>query len=765
MKNKCTRFITILVITCFLSSNALAGMQGDLRLERQQETQCLAPALISSILSRDRENINALLENVDRAGSMSGKPEWANTGKEASLIKKKWVARYMGPWLAQIFMDRTISAGEISKTREDFRLAFRKAVTSVNRDRASPVSPKTVNELLDLSDRIFDELASNGANPDLKAQLARVEIWGSESAEHLTLAPEGNGDMVTEDDSLPFSEVELEAIYKVLGEFENHLAEYGFPENHPKTGKSMRPDYIRYDDQKKPVYKIILRAYGMDGWNYEFENTRQTEYPPLQGKNGRSQPTRSEIIEFINARFQAMGCNDFWVGLNRNTIITIVKKGAEKTRGIRKLLESGPLVYFGDEMSKGNDREVAEMAVTGPALLAVALDKKKKIETKDDPFPAGSAYVGSLTDGLKKTLKRFIEIMKERDTPARPGAEAVGDAFVRAVRETLDRELLAEKGLLEGVEEKLESFRKAAIASGAPLNLAFDSDGTLTAGRGAPIDAEMAGLLAEVMSLTSGKLAVITGKLKDDLKECYIPDDLCLAAHESSRLSAEKSDAVNEKYLGTSEETIIAGVSSAFMKALPSMRETASTVYFPQRMELSEAERSYLEELKKVSNARFVPYSEENMEKIAVDGDVSVIVFSSALSALEDRKSRQDAFAESFLENAKILPVDDTGIDKYENVLLKNGLEILAIGVILANTTEEQIKKKDVQAEHLLEALRSITQKADLELQELANLVGSAEEEDKGRVWFLLNRLLISVPMERIQIQSLNAVRAIYWSA
>ncbi len=504
------------------------------------------------VLYRKEGEINKLFDAVSRAHEMGKKPEWEKVGKEASRIKKNWVACYMGPWLAEIYADRVVSEDEALHAREDFRLNFKQAVVGINRSRQEPIPNMDINDILLYADEAFNTLMRSSSDSGWKRQLSRIEIWGSESAEHLTLSPEGDGSMVVMDDSKPFNDEEMKVVYEVLEEIEGYLEELGFPENHPKTGASMKPDYERYENQKLPVYKVILRAYGMEGWNYEFENIHQDEYPPLIGKNGQPQPTRSEIIKVIEQKFKERGCMDFSVSLNRNTIITIVKKGVTKTRGIRKLLEEGPVVYFGDETGLGNDREVSEMAIGEDALLTVGLDKKKKVEKKEKPFPKGVAYTGGLTEGLKKVLKRFTEILKENNT-VMPDNKAIAEAFIQAVRDTADWALLKEKGYRDEVDKKLGSFLKAASRSKKPISFAFDSDGTLTTGRGAPIDEETGNILAEMMSFTKGKIAVLTGKLREDLRECYIPDDLCLIAHKNSLITRERKRAIPEKYPGTDE--------------------------------------------------------------------------------------------------------------------------------------------------------------------------------------------------------------------
>lgn len=753
---------SVFLIICFLSGNVFAELPAKPGTVKDAGTQCLAPLLISSFLNQKAGEINSLLDAVYRADSMGKKPEWDAAGKAASEIKRKWVASYLRPWFAEIFSDGVVSAGEVAKVREAFRLEFRKATARVNRERTNPVPPEMIEEVLADADDIFDIIEAD-AGFGWKEQLARVEIWGSESAEHLTLSPEGTGELVVEADSLPITEEDLAIIYEAIGEVEGLLAGYSLPEVHPKTGKPMRPVYDRYEDLKQPVYKVILRIYGMDGWNYEFENTKQTEYQPLIGKNEKPQPTRVEMIDFMRKRFEEKGRHDFSVSLNRSTIITVVKKGATKVRGVEKLLEKGPLVYFGDEFSLGNDREIGEAAVDRGSLLCVALDKKKKIEGKNRPFPGGAAYIGDLTDGLKKVLRRFVDIMKEGEE-VRTDTRTVAAALVRAIMETSDWEFLEKAGQKEEVEAKLQAFLNETGSSAGPIGLAFDSDGTLTAGRGAPIDTEMTALLAEVASLTQGSLSVITGKLRDDLRECYIPDDLCLIARESEAIARKRDRAVAEKFAGTKEERIIEGVSAAFMRTTGKGSEEIRTVYFPQRMEFSSAEKAYLEELKRVSNARFVPYSEGNMDRIKPDKNTSVIMFSSTLRGLE-KASVSDASVMTLLESAKILPVDDEGADTLAQIMLKNGLEVLAIGVILADVEQRQIEEGDAQAQGLLDAMRAITQRDDLMLADMAGLIKTVSGDTPERIRVLLTKLLISVPMGHASIQSLNALRAIYWAA
>jgi len=76
--------------------------------------------------------------------------------------------------------------------------------------------------------------------------------------------------------------------------------------------------------------------------------------------------------------------------------------------------------------------------------------------------------------------------------------------------------------------------------------------------------------------------------------------------------------------------------------------------------------------------------------------------------------------AKEFLARAKILPVDDSNKEVFSKLILKNGLELLAIGVMLANTHQEQIANSDPQAQYLLAAMRAITQRDDLKLEDLA---------------------------------------------
>lgn len=395
--------------------------------------------------------------------------------------------------------------------------------------------------------------------------------------------------------------------------------------------------------------------------------------------------------------------------------------------------------------------------------MGVALDEKKKVENSMNSISRGVAYVGGLTDGLKKILGRFVSIMKEEGA-GRTDNSTVAEALVKAVRETVDWKVLEASGRKEDVETKLQAFIELAGASASPIGFAFDSDGTITAGRGAPIDPEMAAILSEVMSLTAGRISVITGKLRDDLRQCYIPDDLCLIARESAVVLRERSRVVTEMYSGTHEERLIEGVSKAFMARPAKTDGQTRTVYYPQRMEISEAEKGFLERLKSSSNVRFVPYSEESMDRITAGGNTAVIMFSSAIRDMR-KASDSDTSAGTLLKGLKILPVDDAGAAKQDRIMLKNGLELLAIGVLLADVEQGGTADDDARLRVLLDAMIAITGDSTLTLADIANLVRTVSGEIGPRIDILLNRLLISVPMERANVRGLNALRAIYWAA
>ncbi|KJJ85126.1 hypothetical protein OMAG_001018 [Candidatus Omnitrophus magneticus] len=216
------------------------------------------------------------------------------------------------------------------------------------------------------------------------------------------------------------------------------------------------------------------------------------------------------------------------------------------------------------------------------------------------------------------------------------------------------------------------------------------------------------------------------------------------------------------------EEKIIKEVSDAFYSQVADYKEKV-TVYIPQRMKFSTSEEAnYVKQLKKAyPGVSFKYYSKEAFDLIKVENNVSVIMFASELNKLGELSSSGNEHAREVLEKVKILPIDDSKVkDLSSEVLVKNGMELTATGVMLAYITDADIQGRTGKAEALLRAIHVLTGKQDINITNLSDLVRLGVGEDgKTRLVNLLQKLLLTVPMERADTGNLNAFRKIYWSA
>ncbi|KJJ85127.1 protein belonging to LPPG:FO 2-phospho-L-lactate transferase CofD/UPF0052 [Candidatus Omnitrophus magneticus] len=567
-KNIFLKFINILTILAFSALN-FTGLQVDaiekIAVDKVFEKEELAPALLSYFLSGKEADIEAILNAVSRAETMPQLEKWKTEKRSAKEniddIKREWISRYLMVWNKDA-VGKNIN---LQERKQEFLIAFETGMINFERKQGKAINPILVKEIISYSGKILDEIFASQKEINLKERLKRFDVWASESAEHLTLNTLGNGTFKTEEDSKPLTWEKRTAINDILKRVSIWM-KY-FSENEDELPMIFPAPNEKYNNE---VYKILYRIYGKDANKYKFEENvgvltdkeyamYQTHFNSPQDYKGKllQKLTRDVVSRIIKEEFEKNNITDLDAVINGETSIGIVEKGLTKEYGVKKILEKGPVIFFGDEFSRGNDRTVSEYGndASRNDLLCVSLDEWI---TKDKQIDDGVVYIGEKQAGTKRVIKRFVEIMKDDVNEKDRGKNAIiARAFVRALRENVNFDTMKNAGIsIEKMNGKINSFLSAAIElrPKEPINFCFDIDGTLTNGSGYPFDAEMKELLRNLLDLTNGKIAIITGKNKTELKDCYIPDDLTLMASNPSEgfnKNAGKSISVDGFYNNT----------------------------------------------------------------------------------------------------------------------------------------------------------------------------------------------------------------------